>query len=79
MTCYLMAIVILFISLTIPKMFIVEMRMTLTLTFEWDSAKCFYANRKPIHDLLIDGNSNVYTIRHPFQDIHNRNLHDLDL
>ena len=46
---------------------------------EWAKVKCKYTNRKPIHDLLFDGNSNFNPIYHHFQDIHCRNVHDLDL
>ena len=41
--------------------------------------KCKYANRKPRHDLLSDGNGNFYSICHHYQDIHSWNLHDPDL
>ena len=34
---------------------------------------------KPIHDFRFARNSNCYHICHNFQDIHRRNVHDLDV
>ena len=55
------------------------MRMTLTLTLRLVKVRCNYANRKPIHDLLFDGDGNFLPTCHHFQDIYCRNVHELDL
>ena len=74
-----MAIVIVTLSVTISKIFIVEMYVTVTLILEWAKAKRKYAKQKPIYDLLFDRNRNVLHISHNFQDIHCRNVHALDI
>ena len=69
MTCYiLMAVVIFFVSLTIFKIFIVEMCMT--LTFKMGQGRMYTFQQMLIHDLLFDGNSIFLPIYHHFQDIH---------
>ena len=78
-TCYLMAIVIFTQPVTILKTFIVEIYMPLTRTFTKDRGQGKYNKQKPIYDLLFDGNSNFLRISQHFQDIHWRNVHDLDL
>ena len=41
--------------------------------------KCTYDTRKPRHDFLYDGNSNIWHICHNLQDIHNQNCKNLTL
>ena len=79
MTCYFMAIVIVSASFTILNIFIVEMCKTVTQSFRVGQNHMCHYNRKPIHDLLFDDNSNFYPDCHHFQDIHCRSVRDLDL
>ena len=55
----------------------IEMCVTLTWPLEWNKVKRKYANRKPIHD--GDGNSIICPACHHLRDIHNKNVHDLEL
>ena len=79
MTCYLIAIVIFSTSVTISKIFIIEKYMTLIVTLEWTKIKGKYADWKPIHDLLVDGNSNFLCVSHHCKGILCWNVHNLDL
>ena len=45
----------------------------------WNEVKYKYANRKPIHDLIVDSNHNVLVIIYYFHDILCQNVHDLDI
>ena len=49
--------------------------MSLTLTFITGQVRCKYSNGYPIHDILFDGNSNVFHIFHLFQYIRCQNVH----
>ena len=35
-------------------------------------------NRKPMHDILFDGNGNIFSICRHFKDIHRWNVSDFD-
>ena len=46
---------------------------------KYAEGKCKYANRKPIHDFLYDGDYDIFLICHRLRYIHDQNVHDLDL
>ena len=62
MNCSLMAIVIFTLSVTIFKIFIVKMYMTLTLTLKWSKVKCKYTSQKPMYDFPFIVNGNLYHV-----------------
>ena len=62
MTCYLMEIVIFTTPFGISRIFTVYMCMTLTQTFRVKGQMQIYQSKAPIHNLLLDGNSNFYPI-----------------
>ena len=47
------------LSITVYEIFASSMRRTLTWTLELSKIKFKFANGKPTHDFLYDGNSNV--------------------
>ena len=69
------AIVIFAKSVIINGIFAIRKRIVLDrdVTFRMSQCKCKYANHKPIHDFLYDGNSNIFPIFHHLQDIHHQN------
>ena len=77
MTCCSTAMVIFSASLTISKIFIVEMCMTLTVAFRIGEGQMWLRQSKSHNWLAIWWQ--FYHICHHFQDIHCRNVNDLDL
>ena len=67
------------VSSTISKIFALKC-VNLTLTFrKWAKVKYKYVNRTIIHNLLVDGRCNVFTIFLHFLYSHIRSHHDPDL
>ena len=73
-----MTVVMLVVSVTMFKIFTAELDMIMTLTYGIGLVRCKYINRKPIHDILFDGNCNDFHIGRHFQAIFCQNVHDFD-
>ena len=70
------------LTVTICRVFSVKMCNVLVLDFDTQTGsrkKYKYTNRKAIYDIIFHDNGHISPIFHHFQDICNRNVHDLDL
>ena len=78
-TSYVLKIAMWVQSVTVYQIFTVKKLDDINLTLDWANVKCEYTNRKATGDFLYIGTSNVCSICHSLRDIHDQNLHDLDL
>ena len=56
-----------------------KMCMNLSWHLKWANVNYKYGDWKVTHDILYNGNSNVYPVSYHLWNIHNQNVQDLDL